>query len=169
MSDISKALASLEDDFTSADNLVNDIYDRYFSTYFKRESEMYLKFQDSDVPITDGELEWIITVLPLELKSVAGALAQFRQHNEIVKLKIKQRKNAKKDPEDIDDEYKLMTIIYSAVISRVESEMTFSKELIMGAKKVWDARRNSESAPIKEINTDNDELMDYPNNPNLDF
>ena len=158
MSDISRAIASLEEDFNSADALVSEIYNKYFASYFKKEAEMHTRFQDTDRPITDSELSWIITALPLELFSVSNALAQFRKHNEIVKLKIKQRKD-NKDEDGLDAEYKLMTIIYAAVINRVEQEISFSKELIMGAKKVWDARRSSEQAPIGEIVPP--ELPDY--------
>lgn len=150
MSDISRAAAALQEDFDSADKLVTEIYDKYFAKYFVKEVEMYARFRDSDVPINDYELSWIITALPLELFAVSNALAQFKQHNEIVKLTIKQRKGKSKDlPDDgLDDEFKLMAIIYSAVISRVEQQISFSKELIMGAKKIWDARRASEQPPI---------------------
>ena len=52
-----------------------------------------------------------------------------------------------------------MSIIYTAVVTRVEIDIAFSKELIMGARKVWDARRRSEDAPVGEIPP---ELPDYP-------
>ena len=168
MSDISRALDSLKADFDAADSLVEDIYNKYFAKYFIQEIMMHDRFRDSDVPITDKELEWIITSLPLELFSVANALAQFKQHNEIVKLKIKQRKTKSKDEVDdgLDEEYKLMSIIYAAVIARVEQEVSFSKELIMGAKKVWDARRNGEKPSIGEV-VPQPELPDYTLN-NID-
>ena len=160
MSDITRAIESLKEDFDAADNLVNEIYDKYFSSYFRKEKELYAKFQNTDVLISDKELEWIITSLPLDLFSVANALAQFKQHHEIVKLKVKQR-NKDKDSEDgLAEEYKLMSIIYSAVISRVEQEVSFSKELIMGAKKVWDARKSSEQLPGSKIIPPND-LPEY--------
>ena len=152
MSDISRAIESLKEDFISADTLVSEIYDKYFASYFKKEAEMHSRFQDPDLPITDKELEWLITSLPLELFSVSNALAQFKQHNEIVKLKVKQRSKVKNDdPDGLDEEYKLMSIIYSSVIMRVEQEISFSKELIMGAKKVWDARRTGEKPSIGEV------------------
>lgn len=173
MSDISRALDTLKEDFAAADKLVDEIYNRYFITYFQKEVEMHSRFRDAEVPITDLELSWIITALPLELFSAANALSQFKQHNEIVKLKIKQRsKNKNSDPDGLDEEYKLMSIIYSSVITRVEQEMSFSKELIMGAKKVWDARRNSENAPISEvIPAPEPELPEYrvDTNPNVKF
>ena len=163
MGDISKAVASLQEDFDAADRLVDEIYQKYFASYFNGENELYVKFQNAEVIITDKELEWILITLPLNLKSASSALAQFKQHNEIVKLTIKQRKgkDVVADPE-LDDEYKLMSIIYASVITRVESELAFSKELIMGAKKVWDARRNSETAPVGEVVKEFDsELPEY--------
>lgn len=173
MSDISRALDCLKEDFESADNLVDEIYNKYFSRYFSRESEMYMKFRDADNPITDKELEWILISLPLDLKMAANSLAQFKQHNEIVKMKIKQRKSAKNDNADgLDDEFKLMNIIYTSVITRVELEVSFSKELIMGAKKVWDARRSSDSAPIGEVVIKEPELPEYKmsnNDPRVEF
>ena len=135
-------------------------YNKYFSNFFKKEVEMHARFSDTDVPVTDAELEWLITSLPLELFSVANALAQFKQHHEIVKLKVKQRSKKDNDNSDgLDEEYKLMAIIYSAVINRVEQEISFSKELIMGAKKVWDARRSSEQPAIGPVVPEN--LPDY--------
>lgn len=149
MGDISKAIEVLREDFESSDALVSEIYNKYFLKYFIKETEMHQKFRDTEVPITDKELEWIITVLPLDLFSVSNALAQFKQHHEIVKLKVKQRsKNKDASVDGLDEEFKLMSIIYSSVIVRVEQEISFSKELIMGAKKVWDARRSSEQSPI---------------------
>lgn len=150
-------MEALKDDFQAADSVVSEIYNKYFSSYFKKVDEMYEKFKDKQVAITDDELEWIITSLPLELMSASGALAQFKQHHEIIKLTIKQRKSASKQ-EDIDEEYKLMSIVYNCVISKVEHQLSFSKELIMGAKKVWDARKRTEQVnPINEVNS----LPDY--------
>lgn len=174
MSDISRAVESLKEDFISADSLVSEIYDKYFAAYFKKEIEIHARFEDAEVPITDDELEWLITSLPLELFSVANALAQFKQHNEIVKLKIKQRKSKSSDEVDdgLDEEYKLMSIIYASVITRVEQEISFSKELIMGAKKVWDARRSGDRAPIGAKLPEPDlptYTLDANNNPRINF
>jgi len=171
MSDISRALASLKEDFESADKLVDEIYASYFLDYFREEQHLHERFRDSDTLISDTELERVITALPLELMAVSNALAQFKQHNEIVKLKIKQRKGKDADPEGLAEEYKLMSIIYSSVITRVEQEITFSKELIMGAKKVWDARRSSEQAPIGEVVPEPEpELPEYRvNNKDIKF
>lgn len=165
MSDIARAFEVLKEDFDAADNLVAEIYDKYFSRYFNGEHHMYDRFHDADVVINDKELEWILISLPLEMNAAANALTQFKQHNEIVKLKIKQRKSAKVDDADgLDEEFKLMSIVYTSVITRVELELSFSKELIMGAKKIWDARRNSETPPVGEVVVQEPELPDYPLN-----
>lgn len=156
MSSIANAMAALKDDFTAADEVVEEIYNNYFAKYFAKEAQMYERFQDPEKSITDKELEWIITSLPLELMAASDALAQFKQHNEIIKLTIKQRKALTQ--EDIDNEYKLMSIVYNCVITKVEHKLSFSKELIMGAKKVWDARKHTEQVnPINEVNS----LPDY--------
>lgn len=174
MSDITRALEVLKEDFEAADNLVADIYEKYFSRFFNREHQMYDRFHDADVIINDRELEWILISLPLEMNAAANALTQFKQHNEIVKLKIKQRKSAKVDDADgLDEEFKLMSIVYTSVITRVEMELSFSKELIMGAKKIWDARRNGETPPVGEIGdipAQEPQLPDYPlNSPKISF
>lgn len=156
MSSISNAMAALSEDFKAADDVVSDIYNKYFAKYFKKEQDMYARFKDTENSITDKELEWIITSLPLELMSASDALAQFRQHNEIIKLTIKQRKK-NETQEEIDEEYKLMNIVYNCVIDKVEHQLSFSKELIMGAKKVWDARKRTEQPVIPEVNS----LPDY--------
>lgn len=169
MSDITRAIESLQEDFDAADKMVDEIYDKYFAQHFKRELEMYDRFRDADLLISDEELEWIITSLPMELFAVSYALTQFKQHNELVKLKIKQRKGTDVDDPTLDAEYKIMSIIYTSVIARVEQEISFSKELIMGAKKVWDARRKTDHpSPINEVNTDlPDYVMDATKNVNF--
>jgi hypothetical protein len=162
MSLISNALKEIQDDFKAADQLEESIYQTYFAKYFKLEEDLYARFRDTQVPINDSELEQIITVLPLDLISAANALSQFRAHNEIGKLAAKQRKKAKDasnlPADDTDTEFQLMTIVYNAVISRVESQLSFSKELIMGAKKVWDAHRKTDQ-PVPIIK--DEEIPEY--------
>ncbi len=160
--DISHAVADLKDDFSATDALVDDIYNKYFAKYFIRTKEFETAFQNKVTPITDEQLEDIMVGLPLDLIQVSNSLAQFKQHQEIVKLTIKQRKKLKSNlPEDadMDTEYALMSIVYSSVITMVEGQISFSKELIMSAKKVWDARKRTETvSPIKETSI---ELPNY--------
>jgi len=156
--DISKATEFLREDFEAADTLVDEIYDKYFAQGFKRISELEKAFRNTDTPVTDAQLEEIITTIPMDLYTISASLAQFKQHYEIVKLTNKQRKKSKAD--DTDVEYQLMAIVYNSVIDRVEYQISFTKELIMGAKKIWDARRRTDTTnPIKDT---------YINLPNYD-
>lgn len=158
--DISKAVELLKEDFDAADNLVSDIYTKYFAEYFKRTTALEEKFHNTSTSISDAQLEEIITAVPFDMYMVSCNLAQFKQHYEIVKLKIKDRKKLKVD-DGQDLEFQLMSIAYSAVINQVEHQISFAKELIMGAKKVWDARKRTEtSVPIKE-HEHHTELPDY--------
>ena len=48
----------------------------------------------------------------------------------------------------------------SGIISRVETELTFARELIMSCKKIWDRRKDTDDLiPISSIETDH--LPDY--------
>ena len=157
---ISKATESLREDFAAADTLVDEIYNKYFAEGFKRISDLEEAFRNTGNPISDEQLEQIITTIPMDLYMISASLAQFKQHHEIVKLTTKQRKKSKLD-EDIDTEYQLMTIVYNSVIDRVECQISFTKELIMGAKKIWDARRRTDTTnPIKDTYIN---LPDYDN------
>ena len=149
--DLTHALESLKEDFDATEALVDEIYNKYFATNFERINALNEKFRDKSTPISDEDLEDIITAVPLDLYMVSNNLAQLQHQQEITKLKIKQRKKSNTPEEDLDIEYQLMAIVYSSVISRVEHQITFSKELIMGAKKIWDARRRTENTnPIKD-------------------
>ena len=60
----------------------------------------------------------------------------------------------------IEDE--LMISIYSKLIERVNSQISYSKELIMSAKKLWDRRKEAESAmPVTPVDP-----AAVPYNPN---
>ena len=43
-------------------------------------------------------------------------------------------------------EYEVLHAAYVSIVTRVENEQTFAKELIMGAKKVWDSRRSADNS-----------------------
>ena len=114
-------------------------------------------------------------MFPLELFTAAEKLNALRLNCEVVKLKNKQTlEKLRKDVTDAATqeglnktqtaervahaisekmvEYEVLYTAYSSVITRVENEQTFSKELIMGAKKVWDSRRSAENSnPVKEV------------------
>ena len=52
------------------------------------------------------------------------------------------------------EEYTILSNALETLITRVDSEISFSRELIMSAKKIFDARRNTEQVnPINPIDT----------------
>lgn len=170
----------------------NRVYDTQFAKYFSNMRDLYERLKSKSQPITQDELEQILTTVPLELFSASEALNSLRLQSEVIKLKNKEFRDKVKLQARVDvatkkcssaeqqdyiagrlaeetTEFAVMTTIYSAVISRVESELSFARELIMGAKKIWDSRRSTENAnPISPIDVatsiptnDADDLPDY--------
>lgn len=149
----------------------DELYDDTFSELFSRVTELYYRFKSETRPITDDELEVILTELPLRLFTVAEKLADIRMRMTVTKLENKHKRSqltqeyqldtlyddystsarreavsARVDDELRDDEIAVM--VYASLIDRIEGEMSFSRELIMGAKKLWDARRNATAAAV---------------------
>ena len=51
-------------------------------------------------------------------------------------------------------EERVLELAYSCLLDRIQREVSYSKELIMGAKKVWDSRRKADTSnPVSEIPT----------------
>lgn len=149
--------------------LVDELYEKYFAHYFDRMRKIYELVSKDCTKLTDEDLEYTLTDLPLELFSVSEELSKFRLHNEVVKLSIKKCKKEASDKDtnefdrchaETEGEYtKLVQSVYEAVISRVESEISFSKEFIMVLKKFWDSRRATENVvPVGEVAP---EIPDY--------
>lgn len=165
MIDLKELNSQYSEDIDAVTAWCNEIYEAKFASYFNTQRELYNRLNSKQHPITDSELEQILTEMPLDLFSVSEILSQFRVSQEVVKIKTTQKKA------DIVDncseptitkrqevaslailEDKLLQTAYSTVIERVEREMSFSRELIMGAKKIWDSRRQTEEAnPVGEV------------------
>lgn len=154
-------MKSLEEVHSGISEL-NDVDDMYYHLYESRFGDMFNRVQDmyhemkseseNDIHhISDEDLQWIITELPLDLFNISESLNKMILESQVMKLKIKELKSSK-DTEDQIMELTMIQSIYSSVISRVQNEISFSKELIMGAKKIWDSRVSSEkSNPIGEV------------------
>lgn len=175
MDSILNVINEYNDDLKSVQAFCEDLYTEYFEDNFKQIRELYKRMKSKVHPITDEELEYILTMFPLELFTAAEKLNALRLNCEVVKLKNKQTlEKLRKDVTDAATqeglnktqtaervahaisekmvEYEVLYTAYSSVITRVENEQTFSKELIMGAKKVWDSRRSAENSnPVKEV------------------
>lgn len=102
----------------------------------------------------------------------------MRASCEVVKLKRKEKRSksymqssarndvgrsADADASVVEDD--ILLLAFSTIIQRVENEISFCRELIMGAKKVYDRRKATESAspinPPMGAGVKHD-LPDYP-------
>lgn len=169
-------------DVDSIQAFCDDLYQNLFSYNFAEVRKLYQRMQSEHRIISDDELTYILTELPIELFTIAENLNKLRLQYEVVKLKNKERiaeikqqlytttadsPFTKAEKQELiqaqiaaqSSEYDILASAYACVISRVESEQSFSRELIMGAKKIWDSRRSSElSNPVSPTTT---ELPEY--------
>lgn len=153
-----------------AEDWYQQIYDEKFKKYFDKQKELMKRIKSSSNPITDEELEYILVDVPIHLFEVSEELNRFKLSLEIIKLNHKEK--SKQLSEGTQDElvelkeevlqYQIVSTVYSNVIDRVGSEKAYSRELIMSAKKIWEARRSTDNSnPVSEIDTDNVGLPDY--------
>ena len=183
MIDLDSIKSEMIDDIKSVNNYTEKIYAEQFAHYFEGQRELYKRIQSKITPITDEELEWILTSIPLELFSVSEKLSQVKTEQEVIKMRNKQKETELKKLSDQTTETKkkeeadylllenrLLLTVYTSVISRVENEISFSRELVMAAKKIFDARRNTlEASPISPVNTAKTYINNntVPDNKNL--
>ena len=146
----------------------NNLYDEKFSKYFSYQKELYGRLEDTFRPISDSELEHILSQLPLDLFAVSESLNDLRLSAAVLKLSIKRKLKTvskssiestqiKRDEDAelsvIDD--KILLEAFNATILRVENQISFSRELIMSAKKIWDGRRKTDTVnPVSEQSYD---------------
>jgi len=157
--------AELQPDMDSVASWCDTLYQEQAAAYFKEVRILHTRLESKIQPITDDELTWVLVDLPIQLFKAAEVVNRLRLEFEVIKLKCKNKKTtlakastastatARNDVVAVqmlgDD---ILLVAYNAVICRIESEMSWSKELIMGAKKIWDSRRRSEqSNPISEV------------------
>lgn len=186
---LSKAMKDYKVYLSEIDAWVDSEYTNLFLSSFEKVHTLYERFKSDACPITDAELEELLTYVPLELFSVSENLNRLRTHRDIIKLQNKLNKEKKLyeiqglrgedgkklfmkseaskcvEAEFADDE--ILLIALSQIISRVETEISFSKELIMTAKKIWDRRKSIEefgklSEPTSSVDTEN--LPEYEAN-----
>lgn len=140
------------EDFQEIDTWLSKRYDSTFKQYFEGQRNIHKRILNSDTKITNEELEKIIIDIPLMLIEVAEEINKYKLRIESLKLNMKSRQIAMKHSVENLDEIevenlnnKLLIAAYQMLIQRVEKEMSYSRELIMGAKKVWDSRINSDT------------------------
>lgn len=158
MFDIRSIESENRDDIRAVISWCTEIYDNKFSNYFKQSHDLYSRLTSKEKPVTDKELEDIFTLVPLNMIQVSEELNNLRLSLEITKSKMKRKKRefakasseksqTKRDEEaaDLIIEDEILCLAYSTVIQRVESEMSYSRELLQTCKRIWDARRSNAS------------------------
>lgn len=146
-------------EITDVTTWCNDFYDKKFAKYFTKSRELYKRLNSNTRPISDSELNYILIDLPITLFDVSEVLSQTRVSLEVIKLRAKEQSTElmkdieaktlteKRDAVSVQMiDANLLIMAYESVIGRVENEIKFSQELIMGAKKVWDSRRKTDAS-----------------------
>ena len=179
------------DDLQSVTNWCAKTYDENFSFLFENVKSLHDKLQTERDKITDDDLEMILTDLPLALFSASEKLNGLRTTREVGKLKLKEKKLKKKEelykaiqdknspfsksdiPSLINDSFiddQVMQVALDGVINRVENEISFTRELIMSAKKIWDRRSSTDVVnPVGPIVPEYQNLPDYSNFEKTEF
>lgn len=179
------------DDLQSVTNWCAKTYDENFSFLFENVKSLHDKLQTEKDKITDDDLEMILTDLPLALFSASEKLNGLRTTREVGKLKLKEKKLKKKEelykaiqdknspfsksdiPSLINDSFiddQVMQVALDGVINRVENEISFTRELIMSAKKIWDRRSSTDVVnPVGPIVPEYQNLPDYSNFEKTEF
>lgn len=179
MVDIKSIFKEMDEDVQSVIDWCDELYDINFSSFFQGQRDLFKRLQSKTHLITDEELEWILTSIPLQLFTVAERLSQIKITQEVIKMKNKKdtidkinestqstQTKKKEEAEYLMLEHKLVDTVYSSIINRVENEISFSRELIMSAKKIWDRRRQTENInPIKPIDLNEPKSVCRPHVP----
>ena len=146
-----------------SDDIVSQCMGTTLTDIFKMHERM-----QSTHEITTNELEWILSDLPIQLIYISERLSKLqlsleaikltKSHNEMLCAKrLKSQKDIKRTATEIKqlvaEEFEDDNIgisVYETSICQIEKYISLSKELIMGAKKIWQKRINVEEAnPIE--------------------
>lgn len=174
MIDLNDVQSNFSDDIDAVNGWCDEVYEKNFAPHFGESRELFNRLKSKSHPITDEELSWILIDLPLNLFDISEVLNRFKVSQEVVKMHTKQRESEvlhnssaktaalRQDEASLSVlEEKLLITAYSSVMTRVESEISFCRELIMGAKKIWDSRRKSEETNPVSPPSESPSLPDY--------
>lgn len=193
MSSIDETLAMYKEDMESVESWCNDLYKDRFASFFEEIRGLYAQLADKQDKISDDVLESILTDTPLALFTVSERLNALRTNREVGKLKMREKEaDVRRECIELLDEHgkdagfsksdisamvkdaiindQIVIVALDGVINRVENEVSFSRELIMSAKKIWDRRKNTENVnPIGPVVPEYQELPDYDEFKSADF
>lgn len=159
ITDISTLDREFESEVGDLTAWVNSQYDEHFADLFSVVNDLKVRFESDTNPISDEELERILSELPLSMIEISEQVNAYKLKAEANKLKVdsyrtilmesaeggtKQERSDKIEVELFN--MKLLQCAYTSLISRVDRELVYAKELIMGAKKIWTARRQMDPA-----------------------
>ena len=71
--------------------IADKIYSELVGNYFDEVIELKQRFDFNQNPVTDDELEKILTVLPLRMFKISEALSKATLTNQIAKIKAKEK------------------------------------------------------------------------------
>lgn len=177
MTSIDKVADAYTDKIESVESWCNQLYAEKFEVHFAGFRDVFKRLRSKGSKITDDELEELLITLPIKLFDASESLSVVRIASETVKIGSRLKETeiieaekgsgtkttaAKEIAAASVLEDRLLIIAYESIISRVESEISFCRELIMSAKKIWDSRRKTDTAnPVSEV----DDLPEYVPNP----
>ena len=174
MKSLNEVVSEYQSDFTEANDLVLHTYSETFQNSFDILDRLYYRMQKEKNKISDAELEEILIDLPLNMFIVADRVTELRVQLEVTKLKNREvRENIRTQIDSSDAfsdmsktdrkeavaratassmvPYELLADVYEVLLDLVSNKVSFAKELIMSAKKVWTSRREAEdSMPVAE-------------------
>ena len=158
---------SIYSTITECRKYYQSVYDTDIAPYFNKLQE--IQAQLSNNKITDEQLEYVLSSLPLDLIDISEYLSRYQIELESLKLAIKSAEVDLRNRlvSDSDVKYKeteikeivkasflvnrQIVVCYETLIERINRQLSYCREFIMGCKKIWDRRRQSESTvPIKE-------------------
>lgn len=161
MFDLKQIQASKQEDIVGVLKWCEDQYDNNFAPSFSYSRSLYKELRENGNKIADSDLEYIITTYPLTLIDVSESLSHFKIMEEVIKISNKEKSaelirmseaptatQAKAEAAELMLGDELLQKAYASVISRVESEISFMRELIMSCKKIWDSRKATETPAI---------------------
>ena len=181
MIDLSYIVDGLQQDVNEIIDWSDDLYASNFGMYFQDQKKYYDLLTSNKRPATDQELEDMLTTIPLQLFSAFEARSKFKITETIIRFKMKDKEiesishssytsDSKKKEEAANNtiEYKFVLDIYGAILERVDREISYSRELIMACKKIWDSRRSTDASnPVSEVVPPEIDLPNYsPYKPN---
>ncbi len=182
MADLNIVLNKYKKDIEDVDRWAEDQYNMYFAQHFAKVRSLHDRLRSAEDPITDDELERVLTWLPLEVISAAEKISKLKTTQEVIKTSIRKKERSialiaresgiseakakeQSNAELADD--RMLIAVYDAIIERVNREIAFSKELIMSSKKIWDARRIAEQSMPSIPSEDPSMLPEYDAKPSV--